>query len=165
MIQVPNGRIIERIASRDIDLEGYLYELCEGGFTGSIKCIPTGANILLLEGGVAAATFVDGSGAEISGDGAFISILEHADKTDMAFDVGELDISQAAFSLKWYTDIHRYEAVTRKPTHKTVKKITKEKEDTNDERKALMDKFGIPEPDSDCLKGVLKRSGITLVDN
>ncbi|MEA1945288.1 MAG: hypothetical protein U9N07_08165 [Euryarchaeota archaeon] len=163
MMRFPDGRLIGHITSTDTGLEGYLCDLCEEGFTGIIKCTSITANILLLDRRVAAATFVEEDGTEISGDDAVTSILKHAEKIDMAFDVEELDVDRAKFSLKWYSDIHKYKNVTIKPGHKTVKRTVKE--DISEERADLMERFGIPEPDSDTLKGILKKSGIALRDN
>jgi len=163
MMRFPDGRLIEHITSTDTDLEGYLCDLCEEGFTGIIRCTSITANILLLDRRVAAATLVEEDGTEISGDDAVTSILKHAEKMDMTFDVRELDVDQARFSLKWYSDIHKYRNVAIKPGHKTVKRIIEK--DINEERVDLMERFGIPEPDSDTLEDILKKSGISLRDN
>lgn len=160
MVQFPKGRVIEHITTSDTDLERRLCDLCEHGFTGVVRCTSMDASMLLLDGEVVAAAIMEGNDIEVSGDDAFASILKHAEKTDMAFEISELDVDQAGFSLKWYADIHGYENVTRKPTCADVKRTE------NKEREDLMERFGISEPDPDSLEDILKRAGIAYrMDN
>ncbi len=136
----PNGEILQRFETKDMDLGDVIKSLQEREFTGVIKYSgKSEGNILLLRGEIVAMSYGNDAGDHVGE-----LLLEESTRGGMV-EIHRLDPRSARSALRYYTDVLGYPIAIWK---------------VEDARREVMRRAGIKEPDVASLEQVLQSEGM-----